>query len=72
MLFRIVRLLFSEALVFLLLLMMFSFCYRLMKILALFQKQYKAEHLVSIHLPMYQQKGSSFRVVFWKLGTMQH
>lgn len=21
---------------------------------------------------MYQQKGSSFRVVFWKLGTMQH
>ncbi|XP_054495752.1 importin subunit alpha-3 isoform X6 [Agelaius tricolor] len=38
----------------------------LMKIQALFQKRSKAEHLVSIHLPMYQQKGSSFRVVFWK------
>lgn len=48
------------------LLMMLPFHCRLMKIQALFQKQYKAEHLVSIHLPMYQQKGSSFRVVFWK------
>lgn len=48
------------------------FCYRLMKILALFQRQYKVEHLVSIHLPMYQQKGSSFRAMTWKLGTMQH
>uniref|UniRef100_U3JFA5 Karyopherin subunit alpha 4 n=1 Tax=Ficedula albicollis TaxID=59894 RepID=U3JFA5_FICAL len=38
----------------------------LMKIQALFQKQSKEERLVSIHLPMYQQKGSSFRVVFWK------
>lgn len=62
---------FSEP-VFLFLLIIFLFSCRLMKILALYQKQYKAEHLVSIHLPMYQQKGSSFRVVFWKLGTMQH
>ncbi|XP_066181778.1 importin subunit alpha-3 isoform X2 [Sylvia atricapilla] len=38
----------------------------LMKIQALFQKRSKAEHLVSIHLPTYQQKGSSFRAVFWK------
>lgn len=30
------------------------------------------EHLVSIHLPMYQQRGSSFRKMLWKLGTMQH
>ncbi|XP_062355015.1 importin subunit alpha-3 isoform X7 [Cinclus cinclus] len=38
----------------------------LMKIQALFQKQSKAERLVSIHLPTYQQKGSSFRAVLWR------
>lgn len=43
-----------------------------MKILALFQSQFKVEHLVSIHLPMYRQRGSSFRTMLWKLGTMQH
>lgn len=43
-----------------------------MKILALFQRQFKVEHLVSIHLPMYQLRGSSFRKILWKLGTMQH
>lgn len=43
-----------------------------MKILALFQRQFKVEHLVSIHLPMYQLRGSSFRKMLWKLGTMQH
>uniref|UniRef100_A0A8C0L495 Importin subunit alpha n=1 Tax=Canis lupus dingo TaxID=286419 RepID=A0A8C0L495_CANLU len=37
-----------------------------------FLRQYKVEHLVSIHLPTYQQKGSSFRKMLWKLGTMQH
>lgn len=72
MLFRVVQLCFSEAFVSVFLLTVSLFRYRLTKILALFQKQSKAERLVSIHLPMYQQKGSSFRVVFWKLGTMQH
>lgn len=43
-----------------------------MKIQALFQRQFKEEHLVSIHLPMYQQRGSSFRKILWMLGTMQH
>lgn len=50
----------------------FVFSFRLMKILALFQRQFKVEHLVSIHLPMYQLRGSSFRKILWKLGTMQH
>lgn len=48
------------------LLTMFPLLSRLMKIQALFQKRSKAEHLVSIHLPTYQRKGSSFRVVFRK------
>jgi hypothetical protein len=38
----------------------------------LFQSQFKVEHLVSIHRPMYQQRGSSFRKMLWRLGTMQH
>lgn len=47
--------------------MLLPFHCRLMKIPAWFQKQYRAGRLGSIHLPTYQQKGSSFRVVFWEV-----